>query len=272
MRRHIIGLYIGGGADWQFTDAALQPMREHGYKIERLTTNDIIKKQALADKTQVAAFFLCGNAEGQRYRDELGEVGFQAIRDFTFSGGVTIGMCAGGYLLCREVDYKSPNKARVTDQNIGLIRARAVGQLPLLRPEATHLDGWFRANTASVYLPQQDRDAQLLYWGGGYIVPDTDEHLRVFARFRSVQDSDGQMAIAAAGKEYGTGWVAATGIHPEVSGAILATHQHAHHFDRDKGTHRNTLATELTAHELERRRLWAALVTDPILARTRHCG
>lgn len=272
MYRDHIGIYKDSGATWQLIQWALAPIVEpYGLQITTTSRADVMEKGALhPHRTNLAAFILPGSDHGSEiYRQHFGERGFQYIRDYTTSGGMTLGICGGVGPLISAVDWRSPKLTRYSTHNTNMVRATLHGPLPkLLHPKAAELGGWFKANTARISMPYEEKDAELMYWGGGYLV--AEEELNVLARFRDVLGPDGKPAIAVAHKPYGLGDVVLSNIHPEASGPLISKNVGQTEADTDvdapPGTHRRQLVERLNGSERARHRLLQAML-QPMLDR-----
>lgn len=259
MERNLIGLYKDVGATLKLWECALEPLQDEGLYAHHIGCKDILEHDTLnPGNTRYAAIVFPGTDRGSiAYREQLQGIGYDRVRAFVHNGATAVGVCAGMGPLGGIVDWRDPQLMRRTHNNMWMVRGMTCGPIDLYHPQAPVRDGWFKANTTAVAIDGEERDARLLWWGGGYFVPD--EEVNVLARFRDVKTRDGQDAIAAVHKKFGAGDVVLSSIHFEVSGRTLAENVGDSETDKDvdapPGTYRRSLVRDLDASEPPRQRL-----------------
>jgi glutamine amidotransferase-like uncharacterized protein len=278
--RFSFGIYADDGAEWQFLSSALQAYAARRWP-NQLDIRLIRREEVLSGGLRTAltgngaanpllAFFLPGSRRGETYRAGLGRDGFQYIGDYIADGGCFTGICSGGYLACRAIDYSGFGERKQVTGPAAFFAATARGRLWSLWPvDAPAADcGWQRACVTPLRLWQNDQafvTVPALYWGGAELIPDAGEDVTVMARYAALEGP----AIAMASKIFGAGRVVFSGVHPEVSGAALRSlSRYGHVMEADGGAYRLGLAAGLERDIAGGQRLFDRMVdvfrqTDP---------
>lgn len=232
-------LYTDSGATYEFMDQALKSYEAMNIKTRHINRNDIVKKKLLQkNKDKILGIFFPGARSGQAYHDDLGEIGVTEVKNYVTNGGVYQGFCAGAYMGCREIIYRGMHTNKDVISQWDFFNGIAYGQLQLLTvPLQDKPKGWQTANITNVtyYNHTQDLTEQtdVLYWGGPLLIPDKDENITVLARYNNLDDPRSDIAIAS--KNYGEGLIVLSGVHSEISGAMLIHSPSAKAIDHEKG-------------------------------------
>ena len=175
----------------------------------------IIKENAL--NKDVILFVMPGGA-ATPFLQKLAKLGNDKIRDYVFSGGNYLGVCAGAYYACNKILFEEDIKELAIcreNESLGLVNASAIGTLykefhilPYMKNEAS---------AAAVRLKWQDDEVHYAHYHGGPKFSGGEKDFDVLARY---QDVLGQPP-AVIEKKYGAGRVVLSGVHFEDAGQDL---------------------------------------------------
>lgn len=169
----VVGLYADAGAWHEGVRATAAALESEGCRVKTLDYSRVTK----ADLDGLAAVVLPGGwAPFQR--DAIGAEGLAALRAYVEAGGRVLGICAGAYLISREVRWEGED----IPYPLGLFDGRAAGPIDGLAP-------WPRRSPVKLAVTADGKrrglgaaDAKdVLYYGGARFEGGTDT--TVLARY-----------------------------------------------------------------------------------------
>ncbi len=148
----VVQVYTGLGSSHSWIWSALC-LDLHGlYRVEFVDSSSL-----LGSRPDVLIF---SGGDGFRMAEELGAEGMDRVRDFVYSGGRYIGICAGAYLALKSRSYPS--------KNLGLVRA-PISNLALEPPTNVALPGKYLYDCGGRYVFHPVRGDVLLEMNGSII-------------------------------------------------------------------------------------------------------
>jgi len=215
----------GVGDLTHLTDGLCAYFTSKGKSVELTDATSILKENVLNE--DVALFVMPGGA-ATPFLQKLKVQGNQKIKDYVFSGGHYLGICAGAYYACTRVEFEKDIPALcIIRQNelLNLVDAKAVGTLY----KELHIRPYMKneASSASVRLRWQDSSIHYAHYHGGPKFVGKDEDFEILARYQDIQDEP--PAIIA--QNYGKGRVVLSGVHFEDRGEDLQKSLHALRID-----------------------------------------
>jgi len=249
----------GDGADLTFIDPTLrQTAAQHGVNCQWVSAKDV--RNGVLQDPNALMLVLPGGRSGQEMREALADDGATNIVSAIHDGMGALGICRGGYLLGKKIEYakEEPGHEKRVFSPLGVFNATVKGELPFLPYEKEGpLRGWHRAALTNVGFGHK-REAQLFYWGGGMLLPEggkPTKDMLVLARYNSLPGRP----IAIAAQRVGQGVAIFAGVHTEVSGRALIKSDNSQLTEldpNDGGAWRYQLAIGLHANEAARQHLW----------------
>lgn len=153
---------------------------------------------------QKADLFVMPGGADLPYCKKLNGAGNKNIRRFVEDGGIYLGLCAGAYYACRDIEY---HKGRIDEicgpRELAFIDATAYGSLPDLAP-------WYNDTLDSAAIASVD--GRKVFYNGGcaFLLRDSDASI-----LASYDDIPGQPP-AIISKSIGKGRVVLSGVHFEI--------------------------------------------------------
>ena len=196
-----------------------------GKEVDFTDAASIIKEDVLNEN--VALFVMPGGA-ATPFLQKLKVLGNEKIKNYVENGGHYLGICAGAYYACYQVEFEKdiPSLCIVrSGELLNLVHAHAVGTLYKelnIRPYMKN-----EASSAGVRLIWQDNSVYYAHYHGGPKFVGEDGNFEVLARYQDVLDTPA--AIIA--QNYGLGRVVLSGVHFEDRGADLQKALHALRID-----------------------------------------
>ncbi len=261
-RRRIL-VFAERGAD---PHALIQTLRDtfNGTVSVEPATADTLREPGALSPERTAAFFLPGASEAN-YDNKLGADNIARLRKYVEDGGSFMGICAGAYYGCEQIDWFGWDPARHKTKNprIDFFNYLAAGPIrelltdkrndpalaaPLSHAAAAHIT--FNDSFGKIVI------APLLYWGGPRLspLPGHPQQGTIIAHFNTASDHPPAIIF----RQYGKGRVILSAVHAEISGQTIsamgaAGNSPQHERIRD-------IAALLTVHERERRQIWNSLM------------
>lgn len=178
----------------------------HDDKIQLADAPAVITGRAF-QKTDL--FVMPGGAD-LPYCRKLNGTGNKNIRDFVENGGLYLGICAGAYYACRDIEYHKGRADEICGKReLNLIETTAYGSLPNLAPyydETLH--------SAAIVEVSTEQGLMACFYTGGCAFKTTEESL-VRARY-----ADGTPAIISS--KIKKGGALLSGVHIEMTAQDLA--------------------------------------------------
>lgn len=205
-----------------------------------------------ADKT--LGFFLPGASHAD-YDTKLGADNIAALRRFVMDGGKFMGICAGAYYACAQIDWYEHDRTRARRKQPGIdfFNYHARGPIRDLIYEPGGDTSYAHVAPAHITLANGLKMAAM-YWGGPHLAAN-DPHAaqttqdRVIARFDDLAGKPPAILM----RDIGLGRAIISSVHPEVIGLEFAGAVHG----QDMLAHRaRNAGAYLAKYEPARRALW----------------
>ena len=181
----------------------------------------ILKENVLT--SDVLLFVMPGGA-ATPFLQKLKVQGNDKIREYIYRGGHYLGICAGAYYACSNVEFETDIKPLSIVRNhelLDLIDVSAVGTLHnelRIRPYMKN-----EASGATVRLKWADDEIHFAHYHGGPKFVSNHANYEVLACYADIE----QEPAAIIAKNYGLGRVVLSGVHFEDSGNDLKKALHA---------------------------------------------
>ncbi|KAE9542201.1 biotin--protein ligase [Ursidibacter maritimus] len=142
-----------------------------GYSAHLIKAEQLIQ-QGLED---AAAFIIPGGAD-LPYCAKLNGVGNQLIRAFIEKGGLYIGICAGAYYACKQLEFIGQDYKVFGDRELSLFNGVAIGSLPDLTQQ--HYYDESVTSKAMVEITLANQQSKPFYYHGGatFVAPSDSTH------------------------------------------------------------------------------------------------
>lgn len=161
-------------------------------------------------RNQIHLLIMPGGAD-LYYCEKLNGQGNQNIRTYVESGGNYLGICAGAYYGCREIEWgKNTNQEIIGPRELNFIDCLAVGPVNEFIRNHNIDHSWKNA----VQL-ETDTDTFLCYYNGGSIFTDVEKDAHILAKYSELE---GRPA-AIIEKKVGNGHIILSSPHIEYSAA-----------------------------------------------------
>ncbi|GHS91049.1 hypothetical protein AGMMS49949_00760 [Alphaproteobacteria bacterium] len=194
------------------TKAMFHSLVGDAYDIALVYKNDIC-----GEVLTNAALLVFPGGEDQFYDRALKGAGNEKIRHFVEGGGSFLGICAGAYYGCREIDFETDDEKIKEKRELGFFDGMAFG--PLFKPyvENSH-EG---ASAEDIYLCKSleefpNAEFCTLYYNGGCSFEGKWENAEILA----VYDGDNPAVIQC---NVGRGKVILSGVHFEFDPSLMGT-------------------------------------------------
>lgn len=169
-----------------------------------LFANDIIAGKL----PNYSALIVPGGAD-LPYCRKLNGQGNQAIRQFVIQGGYYLGICAGAYYACQEIDFIGAEYVVKGARELGFFDGLAQGCLPQWTNGRRFDESVHSKNAVTLHFATEKKQAQFYYHGGPAFYPSSTAQYRPIATYL-----DGQLAIVAG--SVGKGGYLLSGVHFEL--------------------------------------------------------
>ena len=177
-----------------FRNAAISAEKANTIKLGKALNEDVL------------AFFLPGIiGHDSPYKEQLGKIGNQKIREYVEAGGVFVGLCAGAYYACNDIIYNPPwlNPAKTSQPGLNFFNALAKG--PLVNHAIEDGQHWYSDCTITniSYKDQENnvKSSGIVYGNGPAMFPHSHhENIEVIARYEDEEDTPIAIAVTKVGK------------------------------------------------------------------------
>ena len=170
-----------------------------------------VKNGALNDRLR--AFIMPGGAS--RYvSDKLNGPGNAAIKEYVTSGGIYIGICAGAYYGCRQIEWRPGfDQSFSVDSELGFFPGTAKGPIPqfISNNNAHHMAAVTDLATDAGHV------TKTFYWAGPVFESEEQDQYQVLARYAALS---GQPPAIVSGS-FGKGRYLLSSSHIEIDSAQL---------------------------------------------------
>lgn len=170
-------------------------------KLFHIVDADFIKNNDLSE----ARILIIGGGADIPYCKRLGSVGIQNIQRFVSSGGAYIGICAGAYFACSEIEFIGADYNVFDTRELALFGGRAIGSISELIG-GSYYDGT-SFSKAIVDINCDSYRQEVYYHGGCYF--DGVSESQIFATYDKID----KPAIIT--DNYGNGKYFLSGVHFE---------------------------------------------------------
>lgn len=182
------------------------------------------------------------------YCEKLNGTGNKIIRRFVENGGSYLGICAGAYYACANLDWNKGDIAGARE--LGFVNATAAGPVFKWIEDGDVAKSWINDPALS----WGGEEFPTLY-NGGCLFTNLDENVNVLARYADI-DSDNAAVIET---RIGKGRVILSSPHIEKFGASLAdTHYKTH--NRASYNREDEVISRLQQAETQQKRLFAHII------------
>lgn len=184
------------------------------------------------------------------YAEKLGENGCRNIRKFVENGGSYIGICAGAYFGCQNIEWKNGHKdGFAQSRELSFLKGKAEGPLKNLSP--TYKSNYTPASMAQVKW-ENGETAAIYYHDGPCFYPDKESE--ILAEYSSSEKN----VIAAVKCNVGKGCAVLCGVHPEITGEQILNEGYEYVHDREIP---KDIAAILKTGEEGRKKFWNQMLT-----------
>ncbi len=203
MARNIV-IYQDEGAS-EFCVAALQAF--FGNETTLLCdARDVIAGDVFA----TADMFVMPGGADLPYSKKLNGEGNRNIRSFVENGGTYLGICAGAYYACRNIEFHKGRSDEICEpRELALVDTTAYGSLPELAP-------WYDCTLNSAAIITVNTRPVLYYGGCAFRVSDAKAD--IIARYDALPGNPPAMICKTVGK----GRVLLSGVHFEIGPEALS--------------------------------------------------
>lgn len=206
----------------------------------------------------VKMFVMPGGAD-LYYTEKLNGAGNKAIRSYVENGGVYLGICAGAYYACREIEWAMGTPQEIAGpRELAFFPGKAVG------PVAEWIEGSDigKSWTAAPEIIYDDgackMEAHVHYGAGPLFVPAQEDGFKVLAKY-----ADGGNAIVECPFGAGKAVLCSPHIERTYDDVMRALYRHNNKsYEWEK-----TVAEKLRPSETQARRLWAQILLRCVGAR-----
>ncbi len=145
------------------------------------------------------------------YCESLEGLGTDSIRTYVSNGGSYLGICAGAYFACNEIEFERGTPCEVIGKRkLQLFPGRAIGQA--LNPGTFNYADFASADLARLNLSSSKEPVSVYFEGGCYFESTTDKALPL-ADYADLRDQPPAILSCC----FGNGRVVLSGVHPEFS-------------------------------------------------------
>ena len=184
-------------------------------------------------------FIMPGGAD-RPYARKLNGTGNQVIRHYVENGGTYLGICAGAYYGCQNIEFqKNTPEAICEERELGFFKGTATG---CLKDIALPYDETLKS-AAVTSITQENKTYATLYWGGCYFSAQQSEDFDVIAYYDSVTGQPPAIISCPVGK----GKAVLSGVHFEVTAEDLLEYSFQNQENNDL---KNALTQDCPIHTL----------------------
>ena len=191
-------------------------------------TRTVLAEDIFAGVLDNADMLIMPGGRDKPYHQKLDGAGNAAIHDFVKEGGTYLGICAGAYYGCANIEFQKGTPDEIlAPRKIGLLKATAYG---CLREISVPFDN----TPASAEITTLEAGGKIMpafYWGGpAFRWNESEQEITIHARYNDVQGAPPAIISRACGK----GRVILSGVHFEASPALLRDYQSDQSEDKDR--------------------------------------
>ena len=203
-----------------------------------------------------ATLFVMPGGADLYYTEKLNGAGNQAIRSYVEKGGCYLGICAGAYYGCAEIEWaKNESDAAIcAPRELGFFPGKAIGPVYEFIEENDFSKSWCGA--ARLFYDDGNMQINTLvsYEAGPVFEGDNDENCQILARYTGLPNQPAAIVECSVGK----GKAVLCSPHVEKFPRYLQNTIYDHgnnSLDREKA-----IVKELEAYESEIEKLWFVLL------------
>lgn len=149
------------------------------------------------------------------YAKKLNGAGNDAIRHYVQQGGTYLGICAGGYYGCADIEFQKNTAHAICEaRELQFCSGTAIGCLPDIAKQP--YDQTLKS-AAVTEITMGEKHLQTLYWGGCYFAVSDPQDIDIIATYSTLPDNPPAIIACKAGK----GRAILSGVHFEISGTNL---------------------------------------------------
>ncbi|NCO03955.1 MAG: biotin--protein ligase [Alphaproteobacteria bacterium] len=180
------------------------------YQVTLVTAQDIIDHGI----PQSADFFVMPGGADIPYTQKLNGKGNAEIRRYVENGGTYLGICAGAYYGCADIEFQKGTQTAICGpRELGFVKGTAIGCLKeIAKPYDTSLH-----SAAVTTINKQGHMLPVLYWGGCFFNFKNSENITVLATYADIENTPPALISCAVGK----GRALLSGVHFEVMPDML---------------------------------------------------
>lgn len=146
------------------------------------------------------------------YCAKLNGKGNQIIREFVAQGGCYVGICAGAYYGCRELNFRGKDYSVVGSRELAFFDGTAQGCLPHFTAGNAYDEGFNSKAMLEIVFPTGHNE-KIYYHGGCTFLPNPSAKFEPIAHY-----PDGSLAVVAG--KFGKGNYLLSGVHFELEETI----------------------------------------------------
>lgn len=210
-----IRIYNDGG-EWSagtlsLWQQACQRVLQHPFSVTGIEASEVIEGTW---KNSTALLILPGGAD-KVYHAQLQGEGNRQIRDYVEHGGKVLGVCAGAYYCAKSIQFEGANPQQfpiTEDRELGFFSGTACGPLIPYTKGTRNGAIIFDVNVCDRSFPS--------YYNGGCYFPYDPMHTS--CEWLASADFEDQQRWVIVGMQVGSGYVIASGVHPEMCSTDLS--------------------------------------------------
>lgn len=172
----------------------------------------------------VDLFVMPGGAD-RPYTKKLNGAGNETIRRYVEQGGTYLGICAGGYYGCADIEFQKDSAHAICEaRELAFCQGTAIGCLPDIagKPYDQTLE-----SAAVTTIHMQGNTLPALYWGGCYFALSDTQDIEIIATYSALPNKPPAIIACRVGK----GRAILSGVHFEISGTNLADYDFNNNMD-----------------------------------------
>lgn len=191
MKKNIY-LYSDEGAG-NFSLHGTQSYFEKIGNVTRVKAEDIIQNGI---PQNIDMLVMPGGAD-RPYVNKLNGRGNDNIRSYVENGGTYIGICAGAYYACQQIEWKKDLSGEICEgRELYFFKGTGVG---FIKDICNDYDDTL--NTAAItQIELKDQTYNVLYWGGCYFKANDNADFEIIATYKNVTNQPPAIVSCAVGK------------------------------------------------------------------------
>lgn len=244
-----IGIYVDNGASVNTIMRALTLEVDRDYIVRSIIAEHLDTEKVLNELT---VFVMPGGAD-LPYCAKLSGSRNTRLRHWVEAGGIYLGICAGAYFGCSEIEFQGRDKKISGPRELAFLKGTAIGSIQELAPL---YDFTIRSSRVAQLRTYSGGEVVALYQGGPFFkIDQEDESIKILARYTTVAGAP----PAIIETHVGQGKAVLSGVHPEMSYkefeySMLSLNDH------DRAS-LNKHLTDLRSGDTGRRKLWRELLS-----------